>query len=112
MEQDSSGRDEKHKNGESKVPRPPAGEGPTLEWFYPKSKNSSISGAILSAIVIVFLTIKDTGFSWMAVWWLWLFIVPWPFVLVLTERNTGVSAGADWVCGGKRSFVKTYDWFR
>ncbi|MBE9376396.1 hypothetical protein IQ251_18245 [Saccharopolyspora sp. HNM0983] len=80
-----------------------------LEWFYPKSKNSAVSGLILSVIVVVFLMFKDGGVGWMAVWWMWLFILPWPFLFMLTERNVRVSAGADWVCGGKRSFVNTYE---
>ncbi|MHA6797915.1 hypothetical protein [Bounagaea algeriensis] len=109
LEQDWSGPDEKHKNGESKVPRPPEDGGPILEWFYPRKKDWAIIGSILSGIIIVFLTFKDWGVGWMSVWWLWLFVIPWPFIFMLAGKNLRLSAGADWVCGSQRTFVKTYE---
>ena len=80
-----------------------------LEWFYPTKGGSLATGAVGSVIIFTFLTFKDGGLSWAAVWWLWLFIVPWPFIFIFVGHNSSLSAGADWVCGGKRSFVKTYE---
>nr|WP_207631457.1 MULTISPECIES: hypothetical protein [unclassified Actinopolyspora] len=45
----------------------------------------------------------------MTTWWLWLFVVPWPFVTLLAGRNTRMSAGADWFRYGKKGFIRTYE---
>ena len=109
LESDWKGPEEKHRNGQDKAPRPVGDESPMLEWFYPTKGGSLATGAVGSVIIFTFLTFKDGGLSWAAVWWLWLFIVPWPFIFIFVGHNSSLSAGADWVCGGKRSFVKTYE---
>lgn len=99
----------KHKRGRSKVAESPAGEGPLLEWFYPKRGSGAYVGGIMSAIMIGFFTFRDFGFSWMATWWLWLFVLPWPFIFLLADRNIRISAGPDWLIYGKDGVIKTYE---
>lgn len=100
---------DKHKNGLSKVPQPPEGEGPLLEWFYPTRGTGLIMGTIMSVIMIGFFTLKDFGFSWMTTWWLWLFVLPWPLLILLLTRNNRLSAGADWLGYDKHGLIKTYE---
>ncbi|PKW13708.1 hypothetical protein [Saccharopolyspora spinosa] len=98
----------KHKRGVTKVPQQPEGEGPILEWFFPTRGRALTFGLIMVTIMVAFFTWRDFGFGWVTVWWLWLFIVPWPSLFLLTGRNLRMSAGADWLAYGK-NFVKTYE---
>ncbi len=101
--------EDKHKNGASKVPQPPSGESPVLEWFHPTPGRGIFFVAITLIIFMVFLTIRDGGFGWMSVWWLWLIMAPFLIFFLLYNRGIRISAGADWLCNGKKSFIKTYD---
>ncbi|MCI2423459.1 hypothetical protein MOQ72_39215 [Saccharopolyspora sp. K220] len=101
--------EDKHKHGLSKVSQPPDGEGPILEWFYPTRGRALTFGAIAVAIMVAYFTWRDFGFGWMTVWWLWLFIIPWPFIFLLAGRNIRISAGADWLIYGKKGLIKTYE---
>lgn len=99
----------KHKRGRSKVAEPPEGEGPILEWFYPTRGSNIMIGLLMSLVIVVFLCIRDFGFSWMATWWLWLFVIPWPFFFMLSQRSIRISAGADWLIYNKSGLIKTYE---
>ncbi|WP_026360634.1 hypothetical protein [Amycolatopsis nigrescens] len=108
LERGNSKPGHRRARAESKVPQPPSGEGPLLEWFYPDRTTRLISGFFVVLLGIVYLTFRDGGFGWMGTIWLWLLLVPWPILFLVTGRNVRMSAGADWLAYGK-SFVKTYE---
>ncbi|TWF92574.1 hypothetical protein FHU35_17217 [Saccharopolyspora dendranthemae] len=93
----------------SKVPHPPEGAGRILESFHPTIASSYTFGFGISLAVLGLLTLQDLGFWWMHVWWLWLFVVPWPFLFVLKRSRIRISAGADWLMYGKSGLIKTYE---
>ena|GEM_PF-789611 len=104
--------DDRREQSWKKVPAPPAGEGPILEWFYPQRSSRMISGLLLSLLVLLTVMIKDwtqgnSGFSWVGIWWMWLIILAGPFVLLVLEKGS-VSAGADWLAN-RKGVVKTYE---
>lgn len=101
--------EDKHKRGETKVPRPRDGEGPMLEWFYPTAGRGGFFIGIALVIFVGFLTLRDGGFEWMTNWWLWIIMAPFLIFFWLYNRSTRMSAGADWLCYGKKSFIKTYE---
>ncbi|MEB3371928.1 hypothetical protein [Saccharopolyspora mangrovi] len=101
--------EDKHKRGRAKVAEPPEGEGPVLEWFYPTRGRALTMGLILAVIAVAYLVWRDWGFGWVTTWWLWLFILPWPFLFLLAGRNLRMSAGADWLIYGKSGIVKIYE---
>lgn len=109
LERDWSGPEDKHKNGASKVPRPPEGEGPMLEWFCAAPGRGVHFIVILLVIFIGFLTVRDGGFGWATNWVLWAIMAPFVVFVWFANRNTRMSAGADWLCYGKKSFIKTYE---
>lgn len=98
---------ERERRERSQIPAPPKGEGPVLEWFQRTRLDSFMPGVILAVIMMVFLTVRDTGFGWMRVWWLWLFVVLGPIYFYFAARDR-MSAGADWYKRGRR-YVKTYE---
>jgi hypothetical protein len=93
--------------GEHKVPQPPAGEGPVLEWFYPDRTTRLIAGLLLPLLGATLYTLQDGGFGWTSSPLLWIILLPWPFVVFWLGRYR-LSAGADWLAYNK-SFVKTYE---
>jgi len=95
--------------GKGKVPQPPANEGPLLEWFYPDRTTRLISGLFCVALGMTVFAVKDGGFGWITNIWLWLLLVPWPILFLVTGRNVRMSAGADWLVYGNRAFIKTYE---
>lgn len=99
----------RRESARGKVPQPPPGEGPLLEWFYPDRTTRLIAGLCCVVLGIVIYTLKDWGFGWVDNVWLWLILVPWPILFLVTGRNLRMSAGADWFAYGKRGFVKTYE---
>ncbi|GAB3549123.1 hypothetical protein J2S53_004142 [Actinopolyspora lacussalsi] len=66
-------------------------------------------GAIMATVMFVFFCVRDTGFSWMTTWWLWLFVVLSPLPFLFVGRAIRISAGADWLRYGKTGFVSTYE---
>ncbi len=101
--------EDKHKRGKEKVPSPPAGEGPILEWFCPTPGRGGTFVGIALLIFAGFLTIRDGGFGWMAHWFLWAIMAPFLAILWFTNKSTRMSAGSDWIFYGKKSFIKTYE---
>lgn len=91
----------------AKVPKPPEGGSPTLEWFQTSRPNKLVPGLIGVVVMLAFFCIRDTGFDWMRTWWLWIFVViPVPiFYLIMRDP---MSAGADWF-NYNGSFVRTYE---
>lgn len=79
-----------------------------LEWFYPDRRGRLLAGLSLSVLGFVLYVLSFGGFSWATDDpWLWLIIVPWPFVFLALGRFR-TSAGVDWLNHNK-SFIKTYD---
>ncbi|TWH21554.1 hypothetical protein JD82_03419 [Prauserella rugosa] len=68
-----------------------------------------MTGAIVSIILLIYATVHESGFEWMTTWWLWLFILPWPFLFFFIGKEQKVSAGADWLAVSTRDYVKLYD---
>lgn len=78
-----------------------------LEWFQPTSRSAVQAGILIALLVIGFLTLKDWGFGWIRVWWLWLIVAIPPLPLFFALRAEKMAAGADWYARGK-SWVDTY----
>lgn len=79
-----------------------------LEWFQPTGRNSFMAGVLLSVIIVAFGTLRDWGFGWMGVWWLWLFVVPHPIYFFFIGKRDRMAAGADWF-SHIGDWVKTYE---
>ncbi|MDI2031577.1 hypothetical protein QFW96_23315 [Saccharopolyspora sp. TS4A08] len=61
------------------------------------------------AFGVVVLTVKDWGFAWINVWWLWLVLIVVPTIVVLTMNNDRpIAAGAHWLYH-KRRWIRTYE---
>lgn len=91
----------------ARIPAPPDGANPTLEWFQTSRPNKLVPGLVVAVIMFISVCIMDTGFDWMRTWWLWIFVVvPVPVYYLITRDP--MSAGADWF-NYSRSFVRTYE---
>ena len=89
-------------------PDPPSGRGPVLEWFQ-ENRRSGLKYFFIGFFFIVIAgSIRDLSFSWMGVWWLWLFPVGLGLVLYFVFRREAIAVGADWYKKGRR-WVDTYD---
>lgn len=87
---------------------PPDNEGPVLEWYQASRIDSIMPAVLVSLIIGLFLTLKDFGFEWMGVWWLWAFVL-WPApALFFAIRTHRMSAGADWY-QSRKDYIKTYE---
>ncbi|GAB2732934.1 hypothetical protein GCM10027174_01890 [Salinifilum aidingensis] len=80
-----------------------------MEWFYPTRGRGGAFIGIALVIFVGFLTVRDGGFVWMTSWVLWAIMVPFLVFFWFYNRSTRISAGADWLCYGKNSFIKTYE---
>jgi len=92
----------------ARVPAVPEGQGPVLEWFQTTTRDSLIAGILVAVLVAAIFTLKDWGFGWISVWWLWIFVVACPLIFYLYGRGERLAAGADWYKYGRR-YVKTYE---
>jgi len=79
-----------------------------LEWFQTTTRDSLIAGILVAVLVAAIFTLKDWGFGWISVWWLWIFVVACPLIFYLYGRGERLAAGADWYKYGRR-YVKTYE---
>lgn len=89
------------------APEPPDGCGPTLEWYVASKKSTWLGALFVVALFIAFFTIFY-GFSWMAMWWVWLVIALTAGLLALYVRGTFFAAGADWL-RTSNGWVNTYE---
>lgn len=96
-------------HGQTKVPGPPDGQGPMLEWFYANRTSRVFTGLMLSGLVLLTYVIKDWGFSWVSLWYLWLVAVPWPFLFLWSGRNERHSVGAEWLAVGNKAWIRLYE---
>lgn len=52
-------------------------------------------GVVVALILVGYATWRDWGFGWMATWWLWLLIAPWPLLVAWGIGGQNMAAGAD-----------------
>lgn len=91
-----------------RVPQPPDGQGPVLEWHYKSRESQLLQFAIMAAIAVVFVTILDGGFGWIRVWYLWVIVIAGSLLVLLAARTQRYSSGADWFMH-RKDFVRTYE---
>jgi hypothetical protein len=99
-------RDEKARH---KVPSPPAGGGPVLEWFHSTRNSAWISALVFPVIGFALYTVWDGGFGWMKAWYLWaILLAPIPLMYWKTS-GVAMSAGADWFSRSEGRHLWTYE---
>lgn len=91
-----------------RVPQPPAGEGPALEWCYANRSGQFTQLALGVIVVAVLLSIVRGGLGWTQNWVVWTAILGTGILLALAIRTQRYSAGADWFMH-RKDFVKTYE---
>lgn len=92
------------------APYPPVGQGPVLAWFRSTRKGAGSTAVTLGVLVAIFLVVRN-GFSWLTnptYWPVWTIVLVCAIGYYVIDRRTYSSAGADWVCRGKK-WVKTYE---
>lgn len=89
-------------------PSPPDGRGPVLEWFRENRRSGVMSFLVGFFFLVAAGTIKEWSFSWMSVWWLWLFPVGLGGILYFAFRRKVIAAGADWYKSGSH-WVDIYE---
>ncbi|OLT38782.1 hypothetical protein BJF85_08585 [Saccharomonospora sp. CUA-673] len=80
-----------------------------MEWSAPTKGVRVLAGVVMSVICLVVATFHYGGVGWVATWWMWLLILPWPFLFIFVGREQRVSAGADWVVISTGDYVKMYE---
>lgn len=103
-------RREEHTDRSTSPPKPPPGQGPTLEW-----DSWSWDGIVPVTVLMLLLcagvfTLKNRGIAWVTDGQLWLGAVVLTFLALLVTRLSyrSTAAGADWCRFGKY-WVKTYE---
>lgn len=91
-----------------KVLTGPEGGGPTLEWHYGDRKMQRWMAACLAVVLVAFYTIRSSGFEWVSVWYLWLYVAVIVAVGWLLPAGHKIAAGADWL-NTRGGIVKTYE---
>ncbi|MGJ7909169.1 hypothetical protein ACOQFL_22135 [Actinopolyspora sp. H202] len=90
-------------------PEPPEGHGPVLEW-YRHSQRYAIRMGVAASVLIGVLIGVDQGFdySWLDMWWTWVFLVVAGFGMYGIFRLVDPAAGAEWLKVG-RTWVLLYE---
>ncbi|MDV6012294.1 hypothetical protein [Haloechinothrix sp. LS1_15] len=97
-----------------RVPKPPPGEGPPLEWDYGSLKRQIEAFFVTMVIFIGFFTVydlldSDRGmFDWATDRTMWILFVVFSFLFSFGVYIGTVAAGADWLMQRKH-FIKTYE---
>lgn len=86
---------------------PPPNKGPALEWFADARSTMWGTAGLMFVVGVAFLTLRDWGFGWMRVWWLWLILLGGCSLFLLGRKKLWMTAGADWLRVGDR-WVDTY----
>jgi hypothetical protein len=103
------GKDESHVPWNARrVPQPPDGEGPVLEWHYKNRESQLLQFGIAALIVVVFGTVTQGGLTWTRHWALWGVVIATGMLVLFAARTQRYSAGADWFMH-RKEFVKTYE---
>lgn len=95
-----------------KVPQPPDGEGPPLEWSYHDARDRRWVFGITVVLLMVFLSVKtildgEGAFRWVTYWQMWI-VIGVAGLFMVWGGSTRLAAGADWLKREKQ-FVKTYE---
>ena len=99
---------EGYKEENPRLPAPPPGMGPTLAVYRQKRLVSWAGGLIPVAVLMVSFLLYD-GLKVLTLWPIWLILAISYTWTVFVHRANAVSAGADWVRGGRKHWVKTYE---
>lgn len=92
----------------AKIPPPPPGEGPILEYFRSSRRETIIGAVIGGTIITVATTLSWDGFGWMTRWIFWLIISVTMAILAFVIRTEVFSAGAEWFRRQKK-WVRLYE---
>ncbi|MFD0919055.1 hypothetical protein ACFQ16_04790 [Saccharopolyspora rosea] len=91
----------------SRIPPPPKGQGPVLEW-YRDSRLASWLGGLVPAGAIFVAGIWHSGLPAVTSWALWVFVVAAYAFGFYASRRDVVTAGSDWLRYSKH-WVRTYE---
>ena len=91
-----------------RIPTPPPGKGPTLAVYRQKLFLSWASGLIPVAFLVIAAVLYG-GFKPLSLWPVWIILAVVYIWTVFIMRINTVSAGADWVRGGRKHWVNTYE---
>ena len=80
----------------SRLPKPPEGQGPALE-YYRESARSVWLGGLIPAGLILALAVWHSGSIAFSQWFVWLIIGAVYAFVVYRGRATSLTAGAEWV---------------
>ena len=90
-----------------RFPGPPPGKGPTLAVYRQKRIVSWVGGLLPVAVLVVSFVLYD-GLKVLTLWPIWIILAVAYSWTVFVHRVGTVSAGADWVRGGRKHWVDTY----
>jgi hypothetical protein len=96
-----------------KVPQPPDGQGPPLEWDYGNAREKRWTFGVAIVLITAFLTLRgalssdSSTFGWVQHWQVWAVLIAGGLLMSL-GKSQDISAGADWFMRHK-AFVKTYE---
>lgn len=93
----------------SRKPRPPAGQGPTLVWYRASKRKAVIFAIGLFVFVGIFLFISR-GFqvNWLPYWQVWVALIFFAVLMYFSAKAANCAAGVEWVMEGK-SWVRVYE---
>lgn len=98
-----------------KVPQPPEGEGPPIEWCYGDARSTmwtvGILGILVAGFLVVYISLSAPGpypLTGSSLIWLVLLVGALVIGIAFLSNRDKVSAGAEWLMDGKQ-FVRTYE---
>lgn len=92
----------------SRMPAPPQGNGPTLAVYRQKRYMSWLGGLIPVGVLVICFLVYD-GLKGIELWPIWLILAAVYAWTVYVNRANIVTAGSDWVMGGRKYWVNTYE---
>lgn len=83
------------------TPEPPIGQGPVLESL-PSTRGDALAvSVVVGLICVVYLSLRDGGFGWMASLTLWIVVLLGAVLMyVVVRRDPPLAVGADWLLAG------------
>jgi hypothetical protein len=101
---------EEHTDRSTFPPKPPPGQGPTLEWDSWSYDGAFRVSALLLVIFATVFTLKTWGIAWAVDGRAWIIMIGITLLVLLTARLSyrSTAAGADWCSYGKQ-WVRIYE---